>query len=427
MKKYLENLPQEIKKIIKLASLTARDLDVRAYLVGGFVRDLLIGEDNYDLDITVVGEGIIFAEQLGRKLGATKVMRHRRFGTATLLLKDGQKIDIATARKESYAQPAALPVVEKGSLKEDLFRRDFTINAMAISINADDFGNLIDYFKGRSDLKNKSIRVLHNLSFIDDPTRIYRAVRFEQRFNFKIEPLTHGLLKLAVEKQLLSKTEPQRMRDELILILKEAVPFKYIRRLNRLGALKCISPGIGSLVESRIFFKLKRELKWFDRACASHRGIDTWLLYFMALIKGLSLSKTKDMLKKLVFGKGEEKRVLAYKELGDKISKELSSGALNPAKIFYLLEPLSYEMIIFIRANSSSKILRRRMEDFFCYYHGLRLHITGDDLRRLGVRPGPKFKLIFDAIFVAKLNSHLSTKAQELTLAKRIIRKGQFY
>ncbi|MCX5710840.1 MAG: tRNA nucleotidyltransferase, partial [Candidatus Omnitrophica bacterium] len=196
MKKYLERLPKEIRELVYFTKDLAAYRGMPAYLVGGFVRDLILGVRNFDLDIVVVGDGIKFAEYFSRALKA-KLIRHKRFGTATVVLKPGLKIDIATARSEFYPHPAHLPVVKPGSLKDDLFRRDFTINAMAISLVEKDFGRLIDCYGGKNDLKARSIRVLHALSFIDDPTRIIRAIRFEQRFDFKIDPDTLKLLKEA--------------------------------------------------------------------------------------------------------------------------------------------------------------------------------------------------------------------------------------
>lgn len=179
MKEYLRKLPKEIQDLISKAARVASGNNISAYLVGGFVRDLLLGVKNLDLDIVVEGDGIKFAQDFAHTLKA-KLILHRRFGTATITLGYNLKIDIATARKETYPYPACLPVVTSGTIEDDLARRDFTINAMAISIMQKDFGRFIDLLYGKHDLYHKKIRVLHNLSFIDDPTRILRAIRFEK-------------------------------------------------------------------------------------------------------------------------------------------------------------------------------------------------------------------------------------------------------
>ncbi len=185
MKKYLQRLPKEIQDLIYLSSEVAAANHFRAFLVGGFVRDLVLQVKNLDLDIVVEGDGIKFAEDIVDFLKA-RVVKHSRFGTATVTLSAAVKIDVASARVECYPAPACLPQVKNGSIKEDLKRRDFSINAMAISINKKDFGRLIDFFDGINDLRKSKIRVLHDLSFIDDPTRILRAVRFEIRYGFAI-------------------------------------------------------------------------------------------------------------------------------------------------------------------------------------------------------------------------------------------------
>jgi tRNA nucleotidyltransferase (CCA-adding enzyme) len=219
MKEYLKKLPKELRSLIIIARNLASVNHMPVYLVGGIVRDLILGAKNLDLDIVVHGDGIKFAEAFTQKLKA-KLIRHKRFGTATIILGSGLKFDIATARKEFYPQPASLPEVTGGTLKDDLFRRDFTINAMAISIGARDFGKLIDFFAGREDILHRKIHILHDLSFIDDPTRILRAIRFEKRYNFRIEPKTLGALKEAVGLKMLEIIQPQRLSHELILILK---------------------------------------------------------------------------------------------------------------------------------------------------------------------------------------------------------------
>ncbi|MDZ4383153.1 MAG: CBS domain-containing protein, partial [Thermodesulfovibrionia bacterium] len=180
--------PKEIFEILRLSGEVAKELNFSAYLVGGSVRDLLRGEANFDIDIVIEGDGIIFAQALGKKLKA-KVKTHQRFGTAVVIT-DTLKFDVATARTEYYESPGALPKVEMSSIKKDLYRRDFTINTLAIKLNPENFGQLIDFFGGQRDLKEKTIKILHNLSFIEDPTRAFRAIRFSERFGFKLSKHT---------------------------------------------------------------------------------------------------------------------------------------------------------------------------------------------------------------------------------------------
>ncbi|MEK6732056.1 MAG: hypothetical protein AABY55_00355 [Candidatus Omnitrophota bacterium] len=207
-------------KIIELVGKTADKLKIKAYIVGGPVRDKLLGIANYDLDFVVEGSGIKFAETLNKKLKG-KLTTYRAFGTATIELIKGKRIDIVTARKETYKYPAAYPAVKPGAIEDDLFRRDFTINAMAISVNKKNFGNLVDFYGGQKDLNKGVIRVLHDKSFMDDPTRIFRAVRFSVRFGFKIEPYTKKLIKEAISDGLLGEVNAGRIRKEIELFLKE--------------------------------------------------------------------------------------------------------------------------------------------------------------------------------------------------------------
>jgi len=301
MKDYLNRLPKEFLDLLKLAADIACRHNMPIYLVGGFVRDLILGVENLDSDIVVEGDGIRFAEDFASALKA-RLIRHRRFGTATIMAKPHLKIDIATARKEYYPEPAHLPVVMGGTLRDDLLRRDFSINAMAINIGCHDFGRLIDFYKGKEDLQNKRIRVLHALSFIDDPTRILRAVRFEKRYDFRIEPATLGLLREAAKLKMLERVEPQRVRDELILTLKEKHPVKEIRRLKDLVGFGFIDKRISVTKRALSFLNsMEREIQWFERNYQQRRPIDIWLVYFLALVDSLSASQVRSICRKFVF------------------------------------------------------------------------------------------------------------------------------
>ncbi len=423
MKEYLSKLPKEVQGLIHFAGVVANRSNMRAYLVGGCVRDLLLGVKNLDLDIVIDGNGIKFAEELAGTLN-TKLIRHKRFGTATLiLLRHRLKIDIATARKEFYPQAAHLPVVESGTLKDDLFRRDFTINCLVININKDSFGDLIDLFSGIEDLKNKKIRVLHDLSFIDDPTRILRAVRFEQRYNFKIEPQTLKFLKEAARKHMLEKVEPQRIRNELILILKEKTPLKEIKRLKELVGFYFISPGLSVSPKTyKLIESAESEILWFKKNYPKRRLLDTWLIYFLALIDSLRVNAVRQACQKFVFRKGEDKRILGYKKLSTKFISDFKKAKKKPSKIFSMLEPLSYEVILLIKAKYRDRDIRRIIEDFFEIYNGMRIYSSGHDLCSLGLAPGPCYQKIFTKVLNAKLNGLVKTKEEELELIKELIR-----
>lgn len=423
MRDYLDKLPKEILDLVYLAQDIASSNDMPAYLVGGFVRDLILGVKNLDLDIVVEGNGIKVAEDFAHALNA-KLIRHRRFGTATVILKSHLKIDFSTARKEYYPRPAHLPVVSPGSLKDDLFRRDFTINAMAISLSSENFGKLVDFFSGKEGLQNKKIRILHDLSFIDDPTRILRAIRFEKRYNFRIEPKTLKLLKEAVREGMLERVEPQRIRDDLILVLKEKEPLKEIKRLKELVGFRFLHPRLSVLAKNfKLLAAVEKEINWFEKAHFYRRNLDAWVIYFMGLMDCLKPRFTRAVCRRLALRRGEEKRILNAKKISDKLIAFLSRPDTRPSKIFALLEPLSYEEILLIKAKYRNAFIKKHIEDFFEIYNGMRILITGDDLRKLGLMPGPYYQKIFTRVLNAKLDGQARNREEELALIKKLIKK----
>ena len=222
--------------ILHSAGRIAGETGCRAYAVGGLVRDLLLGRETCDLDIVVEGDGIRFARSLAGRY-RTPVKGYERFGTASFSMPGGAKVDVATARTEVYDEPAALPRVTPGSIRDDLFRRDFTINAMALSLAPGEFGRLLDEYGGSRDVRDGIIRVLHGRSFIDDPTRIFRAVRFEARLGFRIVAADEVRIAETLSLRLLERLEDYRIVAELRLIFREPDPVKPLRRLGRLGVI----------------------------------------------------------------------------------------------------------------------------------------------------------------------------------------------
>ena len=237
-----QSLPFELVALVTEVIAIAGNRKQPLYLVGGIVRDLFLGQINdvYDLDLVVEGDAVGLAGEFAEKVGG-KLTDHLMFNTAKIELANCT-IDIAMARTETYARPGALPVVTSGTLKTDLFRRDFTINAMAVSLSPDNYGELIDLYGGRQDLKTKKIRILHDRSFTDDATRIWRAIRYEQRLGFEIEPETLSLLKRDLP--LMKTVGGYRLRHELELVLKEKEPEKCLLRADELGVLKELHPSL---------------------------------------------------------------------------------------------------------------------------------------------------------------------------------------
>jgi len=415
----LDKIPGELKGLISKLRDEAFSGGFNAYLVGGFVRDLILGVKNLDLDILVEGDGIKFAGSFAGSQGG-KITAHKQFGTATVLLKSGIKVDFSSARKEVYPKAAHLPVVSPGSLSDDLYRRDFTINAMAISL---DDGRVIDLFRGSRDLKHKKIRVLHDLSFKDDPTRILRGIRFEQRLRFTIEPLTLKLLKEAARLKLLQKVHPHRTRDDLILVLKESDPIKAIRRIEKLAGLAFIHPDLKLSAKAYAYLRsLEKEIKWFNKNYPGRRRLDTWLIYLIGLLGPLNLSAARDICGRFGLRKGEEKRILSCKNISRAFIADLSRPKAKPSRIFALLEPLSYEAILSLRAKYNNPALRGHIADFLDVYNGMCLLVSGDDLHCLGLPPGPRYREIFTRALDAKLNGEVMNKEEELSLIRKLLK-----
>ncbi|MFH0763635.1 MAG: CBS domain-containing protein [Candidatus Omnitrophota bacterium] len=422
-KKMTSLLPEDILNLLRQIGRLGNSQGSSVFVVGGLVRDLILGTKNLDLDIVVEGDAIKLGGAMSKKMDAAFVA-HRRFGTCSVITKGRLKIDLAAARTEVYERPAALPIVEFSSLKDDLVRRDFTINAMAVSLNKPTFGQLVDFFGGEEDLARRSIRVMHDGSFLDDPTRIFRAVRFEQRFGFAIHPHTEELIKNAIKIEMFDKVEPQRIRDEVILILKEEKPLKALKRMAQLDELRFLHPAI-KLDKNMV--KLYRDIEevstWYNASSFKKRALEAWLIYFMAVLKGLNYNEALKICDRFVFRKGERLRILSYKECADRIVRVLGSRKkLAPSRIYGILEPLSFEVILLIMAECRTAA-KSRIRDFFRKYNGVKILIKGGDLKVMGLEPCPEYRKILDKVLRARIDGMVNTKKDEIVYAKRLINK----
>lgn len=429
-----ERLPFQILEILKDAGEAGDEIGMDVYLVGGLVRDLLRAKRNIDIDIVVEGDGIAFAERLALRLGGKgsqtplKLITHKRFQTAKIIglvldlddIKFGSRpateIDIATSRTEYYSSPAALPTVETSSIKKDLYRRDFTINTLAIKLNSRDFGKLIDFFGARADLRDKTIRVLHNLSFIEDPTRAFRAVRFSERFRFKISKHTINLIKSAVKFNLFDKLSGSRLYDELSLIFTETDSVRAIKRLHRLGLLKVIHPSL-SFDENlqELFQRVRDTLSWYK---LSYLGspINEGMLYLLTLVSTLNKEDQMSALNRLD----------TPPLIMDIIIKSLDSylslyGSINPnngAAIYRLLKHIDIETILFIMAACKNKDTQRALSKYLIEYRDIKPILKGEDLIKMGIEPGPIFSEIFETIIIKRIEGTISDIKQEINFVK---------
>jgi tRNA nucleotidyltransferase (CCA-adding enzyme) len=381
------------------------------YLVGGTVRDILLGEPNFDVDIAVEGDAIALARSVADALGG-RVRAHTKFGTAVVVFGDEQRVDVVTARTEFYDAPAALPSVEHATIREDLFRRDFTINAMAVSLKGEDFGRLVDPFHGRRDLEAKTIRVLHNLSFIDDPTRIFRAIRYESRYGFRMDEHTQRLARGTIDMGLVGDLSSARLRDELIALLEEGDAGDSILRLAELGAGQAIHPHLAADEEAVEVLERLRELN--ERYGT---GIPAWRLALEALARKLPPDEIYDWLRRLKVQRRDAERIAWAVTVGPRLVERLRGDTPEPAEIVALAEPSAPDAPLFALALEDQEPLR----DYFERLRDVRLEVSGADLAKLGVGESPQVGEILAELRRRKLNGQLDGRESELAAARELI------
>lgn len=412
-----EQLPDHIYDLLISASKIAKSIHCKIFIVGGFVRDLILRRPNLDVDIVVEGDGIEFAHAFA-KVKNGRVKKHDRFGTAVVILPDMSKVDIATARTEIYVKPGALPSVKFGSIRDDLFRRDFTINAMAINLSEDHFGELIDFYDGLPDLDEGIIRVMHDNSFLDDPTRIFRAIRFEQRFNFHIEPHTRQLMLNAISCEALNTITNQRIRNEIFLILKEDNVFSALFRLEFFDLTKYIYPNLYISDEmSHIFDEIKLNLEWW-KSISSNKNVDIVLTFLLALIDPLTISESYEFSQKLCLSKKYSDTIRACKENIPFILQELEEPQISRNMLYRLLKCLPLESLLFAMSKANKSQVKHNIKYYLSILRKVKPLINGTDLLELGYPKGPLYKQILDKVFDLQLDGVLKDRQQALDYIK---------
>ena len=416
-----ERLPARVVHLLRQTGELGDEIGVSIYVVGGFVRDLLLGIQNLDLDLVVEGDGIAFARALGRKHDA-RVKAHERFGTAVVIFPDQFKLDVATARTEYYEYPTALPTVEQSSIKKDLYRRDFTINTLAVRVNARSFGELLDFYGGQRDLKEGTIRVLHSLSFVEDPTRVIRAIRFEQRFGFHLGKETLALIKGAVKMDLFHRLSGHRLLEELMLLLSEEEPRKAVARLGELDLLRFVHPTLNWSPRLAGLLKgVEQALDWYKIALS--RSIHAWLVYFMALMDVIPPKAVGETLKRLTTPERFAEKIRVGHAASNGILRRLMKRPPpTPAETYRLLSGRSAETLLLLMAKTKSESVKRRVSAYLTTYQQTKPVLTGADLKAMGLKPGPQFKKILDCLLDARLNGQVTSEAEERALVKQIAR-----
>jgi tRNA nucleotidyltransferase (CCA-adding enzyme) len=420
-----KTLSARVVQVLRDLGRIGQELDLPVYVVGGFVRDLMLGIENDDVDVTVEGNGIIFAETFAGEFGG-RVKSHQKFGTAVIILPDGFKIDVASTRLEYYASPGALPTVERSSLKMDLYRRDFTVNTLAVRLNSYEFGHLIDYYGGQKDIQEKLIRVLHNLSFVEDPTRVFRAVRFEQRLDFHIAKHTENLIKSAVKMELLEKIGGKRLLSELVHILLEKEPIRAIERISELGLLKFINPNLRlSSGNRKVLEESRKIVSWFELLFIDWRG-EKWAVYFLALCNSLSDEEFRVTCLRLSVSEHYREKLFEMRRKAGQVLEVMQKRAfrgpeVQRSEIYHWLHELPVELLLYLMAKTGNEKVKKFISLYFTQLQSVRCQMKGTDLIDLGVPSGPLYRDILHKVLDARLNNIVQSKDEELRYARRLL------
>ncbi|MGB9721529.1 MAG: CCA tRNA nucleotidyltransferase [bacterium] len=383
MKKDLGRLRSLVKKkkksvLNKVIHFFARS-SYDAYLVGGFVRDTILGKKTNDIDISVQGDAMKAGYSLNRILKG-KIKTHKEFRTISIF-KDNIRIDLATARKEVYPFPGALPKIAKSNIYEDLRRRDFSINAIAVGISKNNFGDVFDPFDGIGDINRGLIRILHKRSFIDDPTRIFRALRYKNRFNFELDPITKRFLKDALSKTMIEKISKQRVMNELKLIFTEENYLDILYDLQRYGIFKFNKKGLKNI-------GVMGNLRYY---------------YFLCLIDAENFPLSNQ----------EKKIINDLRKLN--ITAKIVREAKDNSTLFYALKEIDKEVI-----NRMCQIYPDLNQKIQRYYSLKKIKplLNGKDLKKIKIEPGPQFREILTRIYKLQLNGKIKNKKLALTFLK---------
>lgn len=395
-------IPKEVRDFLQPLLDKAQNSQTPVYLVGGGVRDLLLGRPFVDIDVVIEGSASSVAKAAAKAYNAS-LKSHAQFLTHTLTLKNNRHLDIATARTETYAEPAALPMVEPASLQEDLYRRDFSINAMAVSLNPEDFGHLWDPYGGYEDLTNGKIRVLHAQSFKDDPTRIFRAARFAGRFGYEIEWRTRDWLTESIAQQMPGRLSGARLREELIPLLMEHDPRPAFELLSQWAALTFLIPNLTWEKSHDAFFRQLMRLPEKE---------NTLLLRLMALLHPIPYAKAVGSLGHLMFAQKQIEQV--EQALG--LLTQIKDGGFSLSDLKSTKRPLSPDTKSFVDKAMRLRLVSPKKEQIQQWqkYQDSAPCLSGRDIRDLGYKPGPLFTKIFDALRQARWEGKLRTRQEEI-------------
>ncbi len=410
-------LPEHVREALARLGELAGERGERAHVVGGFVRDMVLGRRNLDVDVVIEGDGIAFAEAAAEAMGG-RVKVHRRFGTAVIVLSRDFHVDVASSRSEYYTRPGALPTVERSTLRQDLFRRDFTINAMAACIEPACFGQLADPFGGLVDLERRSVRVMHSLSFIDDPTRILRAARFEERYGFRMDPFTEAQARQAVQMGMLAEVSGARIREELVDIVDEERPAEVFLRLLELDALDALVPeGVLASGAAALVAASEGALPVLEQLLG--RPLRRRYAVIGALAHGASRAQCERWLRHFRFGREYAEVALAVAGRVPAVLRALRDRrGMRDSRLFRLLAPLPPEALAVAAAAADGQALKR-IERYAGELAHVRAAVNGRDLIEMGYEPTEAFAAILARAFDDRLDGRAVGRSAELANLRR--------
>ncbi|MEM7113936.1 MAG: hypothetical protein AAF614_15990 [Chloroflexota bacterium] len=420
--------------LLEAVAAVAAELGLPVYLVGGPVRDLLLGKQPTDLDIAVEMDAIRLAKGLQARFGG-ELQLHTRFGTAKWLLTTAvweaidstladsaiKDVDFATTRTETYAHPAALPDVAFAPIAEDLKRRDFTINALALRLDGPEQERLVDLYGGQQDLAAGVVRVLHDQSFFDDPTRSWRAVRFARRFGFQLETETANWLQQALPH--MEQVSGERLTYEIRLVLQESEPASILAQLDKQGILRAVDEGLVWLAETAVSFNrlphLVKSEPWL-----SHLPAETAVFARLALwLTSLPVGTQTAVMTRLRLPKRDQVDITAVHALKHAIST--LDDAMQPSEIEQALRGIPLRVLLTVQADLAAEHwFAERLAAYVGVWRWVKTAVTGDDLRTLGLPPGPRYREILNEVLAEKINGRLPTEADERAYLEGLVAKG---
>lgn len=412
IKDKLNYFPERILNLLKIAGQIAEQENSKLFLIGGMIRDLMLDRENYDLDLVLEGDLKNFLDHFSKEIDS-KISYNEQFGTASINLKSKFSIDFATSRKEEYLNSGALPRVEKTNILEDLFRRDYTVNALALSLNPDDWGKLYDFFSAREDLQKKQLKALHRFSFLDDPTRIIRGVRLALDLDFTFENETRKLIKEALKLGDFSELSSARVFKEIKIMFEGKFDKDTVNLISEFPIFKLMYNNFEFKEKYKeIFSNIK---KYMNKYRKLGYNINKELLFMAIFFNDIPVEKYNDLnltrRERNIFD-------IDVNEIINKLNKEL-----NKVEITKIISNIKKEELLYVLAVTNNEKLKENVDLYYEELRDVNINIDGHDLIEMGIEPGPKIKEILQKVWQKKLNKEIETEEEERKFVCKLINK----